>query len=888
MNSFCSSAAFLGDGRLLVSGGNSPLDSNEFTPSDGTVTTALSRMADERWYATMLALSDGRLLILGGSTPYGALRAYQDPLAAINAGTVSMTPELFEPGIGWRSLFGAQSRDAFGPDHHRYWYPRAWLAPNGEVFGISSEKMWYLAAGGNGSIRVVGNFKTGVNATTRPNIGPTSAAVMFAPGRVLQVGGNGYHDGHATPSSALATVVDFDGSTAVMTETAAMSFARQWPSATVLPNGRVVVTGGTRFGNNGAADAVYEAELWNPATGTWTVGARAAQIRVYHSAAILMPNGTVLSTGGGAPGPVNNLNAELYYPPYLFRAATGGGAELAPRPGAHGRKRAQGELRRDARGQPVAERCGRQSRADRSELGDALVQHDAAASGARRFCRRAHGSRSGCPRAQTARHRATTCCSSSMPRACPPQGLILAIGPSTAPPPVPTVLPRGNRITLESVNLPGNVIGTDAAALGVLKPLGANPSPAELAQCGILGARRPCRFALRFARIGRNARPVAAPPGLPAQALRERRHRSLQERRHLLSGGRPRRNGRHAALEKLPGERAPTPRPRALDRSGHDGRRRSRSTRPSRCASGRGCCSPRSPRRPCASGPRASYAPAQMEPGLLYQWDFGDGTTTPLSSSPAASHLYAAPGIYLVSVTARAPDGVTSTKTFAQVVYPPPVTGTPRASSPLALEPRATGAARLWAVNPDNNTVSVFDTGTGARLAETTVGNAPRSVAVAPDGRIWVVNRDSHVDFNRQRVDARRGLDRGDATRVAAVRARVRAEQPECVRDARGFGTRAQAERRERRDAHESRRRVEPAEAVDHGGRLAPPRLAFRDSAAPGRSHRDAANVGGRRRGRRRAALEHGDHDAPSGSRTADSRTAPFRAGASRITSGLP
>ena len=72
-----------------------------------------------------------------------------------------------------------------------------------------------------------------------------------------------------------------------------MSFARQWPSATVLPDGRVVVTDGTRYANNGGADAVYAAELWDPATGTWIVGASAAQIRVYHSAAILMPNGAV-------------------------------------------------------------------------------------------------------------------------------------------------------------------------------------------------------------------------------------------------------------------------------------------------------------------------------------------------------------------------------------------------------------------------------------------------------------------------------------------------------------------------------------------------------------------------------------------------------------------
>jgi hypothetical protein len=55
-------------------------------------------MADERWYGSMITLPDGRLVMLGGSTPYGALRGYQDPAAAVNAGTISMTPELYEPG----------------------------------------------------------------------------------------------------------------------------------------------------------------------------------------------------------------------------------------------------------------------------------------------------------------------------------------------------------------------------------------------------------------------------------------------------------------------------------------------------------------------------------------------------------------------------------------------------------------------------------------------------------------------------------------------------------------------------------------------------------------------------------------------------------------------
>ncbi len=54
-----------------------------------------------------------------------------------------MTPEIYGGGQ-WSSLFGANSRDAFGPDNNRFWYPRAWVAPNGKVFGISAEKMWFL------------------------------------------------------------------------------------------------------------------------------------------------------------------------------------------------------------------------------------------------------------------------------------------------------------------------------------------------------------------------------------------------------------------------------------------------------------------------------------------------------------------------------------------------------------------------------------------------------------------------------------------------------------------------------------------------------------------------------------------------------------------------
>src|SRR5690606_34822448 len=109
---------------------------------------------------------------------------------------------------------------------------------------------------------------------------------------------NGYYDSQDTPSSAQATIIDINGEAPEIIETASMQFGRQWANATVLPTGQVVVTGGTARANNGGADAVKTAEIWDPESGLWNTGAAAAVIRVYHSAAILLPNGTILSTGG--------------------------------------------------------------------------------------------------------------------------------------------------------------------------------------------------------------------------------------------------------------------------------------------------------------------------------------------------------------------------------------------------------------------------------------------------------------------------------------------------------------------------------------------------------------------------------------------------------------
>ena len=344
-DSFCSSATYLNDGQLLVTGGNANNGgygngNTLFDPLNNTRQTASASTALPRWYATMIGLPDSRKIILGGMVPYTE-GMVNNPDQAVASGYASMTPEIYENGQ-WRSLFGAYSRDAFGPDYLRTSYPHAFVAPNGQVFGISADKMWYLdpnANNNNGAITYVADFKRPYGNLADPvNVGALSVAVMYDVGKIIQVGGNGGHNGDGYPASNMATVVDINNGTPRLTEQPRMNYARRYGNGIVLANGDVVVTGGTTLGNfyagserDRGSQAVYAAEIWDPETGQWTLGASASTIRVYHSITSLLLNGSVLSTGGGTPGPVLNKTGEIYYPPYLFER-NGGVSYLAARP----------------------------------------------------------------------------------------------------------------------------------------------------------------------------------------------------------------------------------------------------------------------------------------------------------------------------------------------------------------------------------------------------------------------------------------------------------------------------------------------------------------------------------------------------------------------------
>ncbi len=154
------------------------------------------------------------------------------------------------------------------------------------------------------------------------------SAVMYRPNKIMKSGtwaDPDFRSGLAFNANGRTAVIDMSAPTPAWRETSPMANARSYHNLTLLPDGTVLASGGgTRSDGVDLANAVKPAEIWNPDTETWTTVASLTNGRLYHSTALLLPDGRVLMAGGGqlpGSGAVNQRNAEIYSPPYLFKGA---------------------------------------------------------------------------------------------------------------------------------------------------------------------------------------------------------------------------------------------------------------------------------------------------------------------------------------------------------------------------------------------------------------------------------------------------------------------------------------------------------------------------------------------------------------------------------------
>ena len=325
---FCAAASLLSQspdtpGTLLITGGDltqggvrnfSNNNVNIFSPANNTLTPA-GQMAYARWYPSIVTLSNGDKLILGGQL---------SPTPAPGVG--EPTPELRSAATGWRTLTGISL------DQTEWYYPRGFVGPDGGTYLFyQGGEGFRLTPNGTGTQQDLGHLAdVGDNTFSSTLFFNPTGNPLFPNGNPFTVmllrfpSANGF-----SGSGNEVEVADISSYPPVVNVIGNLSYVRYTGNLTLLADGTILASGGSSTYND-LPSAIYQVELYNPKTGTWTLGASAANPRLYHSSTLLLPDGSVLTGGGGAPGPVNELNAEIYYPPYLY--LQDGSGNPAPRP----------------------------------------------------------------------------------------------------------------------------------------------------------------------------------------------------------------------------------------------------------------------------------------------------------------------------------------------------------------------------------------------------------------------------------------------------------------------------------------------------------------------------------------------------------------------------
>ena len=289
---FCAGQTVLPDGKVLVAGGTEQYDpflglrSSWYFDPLLEEWIRLGDMTYGRWYPSLLTLGDGRAIAVSG---------------------ISQASEIFSPLTGWSVL-------PHGTDLPLY--PHLFVLADGSVFFTGGQLgQAVLDARKSNPLTAAETIVPGLRDQGNRD---EAFSVLLPPAqdqKVMVLGGGG-----PVAATRRTDIVDLKVVGAHFVPGPDMAHARGLHNCVILPDRTVLVSGGGLHGET-RADAVHQAEIYDPTANLFRSAGTQVVSRLYHSIALLMPDGRVITAGSNPDRGDDELRLELYHPPVFVPGA---------------------------------------------------------------------------------------------------------------------------------------------------------------------------------------------------------------------------------------------------------------------------------------------------------------------------------------------------------------------------------------------------------------------------------------------------------------------------------------------------------------------------------------------------------------------------------------